>query len=141
VTNDTVRAKKYDQSISSLNGKTKIRYFEIPVMLSYSRQFSRYSFGIRLGTSLGWLNQKATSGYYLNEQSTGLMDLRQQRSSFNHFMVCSIVQMRIGTKISRRCNFYLEPSFKANLGHVYQNNVLNQRYYLAGFYAGVGWRL
>jgi hypothetical protein len=113
-------------NLGSKNGKTKITYVEIPILVGYEFYFNRLILAVKGGVSVGFLTK--TSGYYLNESTTDLIPINTGYAVIRKTLWNLEFGLGVGYKFYPKFDVFLGAGYKMNLNSVFSNPDVNQKY-------------
>lgn len=130
-TGDSLHIKTSDPNVANLKTKTKLRYFEIPLLIGYYKNFDKISVGIKTGIGLGILT--GTQIYYLNEDLSGISEVK----SVNKFMYNYLLRPEINYLFSDKISLLIEPNLRINLNKAITTDLYSQKYWNVGLNMGI----
>ncbi len=116
---------QFTNNLSEKNGRTRISYFEIPLVMGYKFRKNKLEFRPEIGVSLGVL--KAKEGYYLSNENDELVRISED-VIFRKTILNAIYGFRLGYHISSNFKVNLHLGQRKNLNSVFENTDVNQRY-------------
>ena len=122
---DTLLYEPSDK-LGQANGKTKITYVEIPILVGYEFYFDKLILAIKGGVSVGFLTQ--TSGFYLNESATDLIPINTQHAVLKKTLWNLELGLGVGYKFYPKFDVFLNTGYKMNLNSVFSDPGVIQKY-------------
>jgi len=122
---DTLHISQSD-NLDRHNGKTKITYIEIPILIGYEFSFDRIILAVKGGVSIGFLTQ--TRGYYLNETADDLIPINTGYAVFRKTLINLELGLGVGYKLIPNLDIFLGAGYKMNLNSVFSDPDVFQKY-------------
>lgn len=139
IKSDSVFAYGVNNKIIEANGKTKLSYIEIPLMVGYEFKKNKFSVSPLVGISVGYLI--AERGSYINQSITGIENISAIQE-IKKYMFNYSLQLQVGYRLSPQFMVFIAPQFKANLLSVTNKNFgVSTRYQTIGGLIGLNFAL
>jgi hypothetical protein len=113
-------------NLDQANGKTKITYVEIPILVGYEFYFNKIILALKGGVSVGFLTK--TYGYYLNEPTTGLIPINTGYSVIRKTLFNLEFGVGVGYKFYPKFDVFIGAGYKMNLNSVFSDSGIIQKY-------------
>jgi hypothetical protein len=113
-------------TIGRENGYTAIRYFEIPIIFGYEKQFNNWLVGCSGGISIGFLT--ATRGYYVNQAIDDLIPINTNYAIFRKTLFNLQLGAHIGYRFTEHLDGILGLRYRQNLTSILSDGFMDQRY-------------
>jgi hypothetical protein len=112
--------------LSDQNGRTKISYWEVPLYFSYQFDLGDFYLSPGLGITLGFL--KISQGYYMAENMDSLIPINTNYAVLRKTVISGQINLGIGYRFADKFAVEATPVYRFNLGSVFENTAIIQRY-------------
>jgi len=112
--------------LNAQNGRTTISYWEIPLYFSYQFDIGDFYITPGLGINIGFL--KVTSGYYLNENIDGLIQINTGYAVMRKTLLSGQINLGVGYRLGDKFAIEATPIYRFNLGNVFEKGGIVQKY-------------
>jgi hypothetical protein len=136
---DSVYVYHTDSNMIKANGKTKITYLELPILLGYQISMGKFSITPMAGVSMGYLLQ--STGMYLNKSITSVETINESKL-LNSYSLNYLLKLQVSYHLKSHWLVSLLPQYKSNIISVSPpSSGVNTKYRSLGASIGLTYKL
>jgi hypothetical protein len=136
---DSVFVYHNDSNMINANGKTKISYLELPLLLGYQFNSGKFSITPMAGITMGYLLQ--SNGSYINKSITGIETIHEGKI-LNAYAFNYLFKLQVAYQFTSHWMVSLLPQYKSNIISVSpKSSGINTKYRSLGASIGLAYKL